>query len=419
MTSHCFTNATIATAASPSAAGKPEYGLLPDAALVITNGTISWIGASSEIPDSYIHTPHTDLHGKLITPGLIDCHTHLVYAGNRANEFEQRLEGVSYQDIAKAGGGIISTVNATRAASETELLRETLPRVDSLISDGVTTVEIKSGYGLDKETELKMLRVARMIPQHRNLRVVTTFLGAHAIPPEYRDRADDYIDEVCIPTLIAANDEGLVDMVDGFCENIAFSPAQIRRVFEQAKALDLPVKLHAEQLSDQQGVVLATQYSAKSVEHLEYLSPNDVPLMHAPGTVATLAPGAFYYLRETQLPPIDAFREHGIPMAVSTDANPGSSPIFSLLTAMNMACTLFRLTPAEAFAGVTRHAAVALSQHDCGVLAPGKRADFAIWHATNPADLVYPIGHQPLYQRWFGGKLTLDKPRPRAKELKF
>lgn len=419
MTSHCFTNATIATASPPSTSGKPDYGLLLDAALIITNGTISWIGASSEIPDSYIHTPRTDLHGKLITPGLIDCHTHLVYAGNRANEFEQRLEGVSYQDIAKAGGGIISTVNATRAASEAELLRETLPRVDSLINDGVTTVEIKSGYGLDRETELKMLRVARMISEHRNIRVITTFLGAHAIPPEYRDRADDYIDAVCIPTLIAAHTEGLVDMVDGFCENIAFSPAQIRRVFEQAKALGLPIKLHAEQLSDQQGVVLATEYGAKSVEHLEYLSPADVSSMQAPGTVATLAPGAFYYLRETQLPPIEAFREHGIPMAVSTDANPGSSPIFSLLTAMNMACTLFRLTPAEAFAGVTRHAATALSQSDCGVLAPGKRADFAIWHASSPADLVYPIGHQPLYQRWFGGKLTLDKPLPRTKELKF
>ena len=317
------------------------------------------------------------MEGRLVTPGLIDCHTHIVHGGDRAVEFEMRLNGASYEEVARAGGGIVSTVTATRNASEEALLADALTRVDVMIAEGVTMLEIKSGYGLDVETELRMLRVARSIAAHRPVRVQTSFLGAHATPPEYKGRDDVYIDEVCIPTLRAAHAEGLVDVVDGFCEGIAFSPEQIARVFDVAKDLSLPVKLHAEQLSNLGGAKLAAQYGARSADHIEYLDEDGVIAMAKAGTVAVILPGAYYTLRETQMPPIDALRKHGVPMALATDCNPGSSPLSSLLLTLNMACTLFRMTPEEALRGVTTHAAQALGMDDCGTIAPGQRADLA------------------------------------------
>ena len=324
-----------------------------------------------------------------------------MHGGNRAREFEMRLEGASYEEIARAGGGIVSTVTATRAASEAELLHGALRRVDAAIAEGVGTVEVKSGYGLDIETELKMLPVARALPRHRPVRVVTSFLGAHAVPAGAD--ADAYIDEVCIPALKAAQAEGLVDAVDGFCEGIAFDTAQIARVFEAARALGLPVKLHAEQLSHSGGTALAAKYGALSADHVEYATEGDAAALAAAGSVALLLPGAFYTLHETQAPPVQVFRGHGVPMAVGTDWNPGSSPLGSLLLAMNMACTLFRTTPAEALAGTTRNAARALGLDDCGVIAPGMRADLAIWSVTDPAELSYGIGITPLHARIFAG----------------
>lgn len=335
-----------------------------------------------------------------MTPGLIDCHTHIVHGGNRAREFELRLEGASYEEIARAGGGIVSTVTATRAASEDDLVAGALRFLDALISEGATTVEVKSGYGLSVDDELKMLRAARRLGRERDVRVVTSYLAAHAVPPEYKDRADAYIDEVVLPGLDAAHAEGLVDAVDGFCEGIAFSPAQIARVFERAKALGLPVKLHAEQLSDLGGAKLAADHGALSADHLEYLSQDGIAAMAQTGTVAVLLPGAFYTLREKQLPPVDALRAAGVPIALATDCNPGSSPMSSLLLALNMGATLFRLTPEEALAGITREAAQALGlAHDLGTLEAGKVADLAVWNVETPAELTYRIGFNPLHSR--------------------
>ena len=378
-----------------------DYDLLEDAAIVLDGAVIAWVGPAVDLPSDYARLEHHDHAGCLITPALIDCHSHIVHGGNRAREFEMRLNGASYEEIARAGGGIISTVAATRGASEDDLLQSALSRVDALIAQGVGTVEIKSGYGLDTETELKMLRVARALGHHRPIRVVTSFLGAHAVPAGAE--ADSYIDDICIPTLEAAHEQGLVDAVDGFCEGIAFDTAQIGRVFDKARRLGLPVKLHAEQLSHTGGTALAAEYRALSADHVEYAGVADAAALATAGTVAVLLPGAFYTIHETQTPPVQAFRDHGVPMALGTDWNPGSSPLGSILLAMNMACTLFRLTPAEALAGTTRNAARALGLNDCGVIAPGMRADLAIWNVSDPAELSYGIGINPLQARIFGG----------------
>ena len=399
-----LTNGVLATLEGDPASG-PAYGLVENGAVVLEGERIAWAGGVDSLPGEYRDLPATDLEGRLVTPGLIDCHTHIVHGGNRAREFELRLQGASYEEVARAGGGIVSTVSATRAASESALLERALRRVDALIAEGVCTLEIKSGYGLDIDTELKMLRVARAIGRERPVRVKTSFLGAHAVPVEYKNNADSYIDEICLPALEAACDEGLVDAVDGFCEGIAFTPQQIERVFAKAVALGLPVKLHAEQLSHLGGTKLAARHSALSADHLEYADESDAAAMAKAGMVAVMLPGAFYTLRETQLPPISAFRENGVPMAVATDCNPGSSPISSLLLTMNMACTLFRMTPEEALAGATRHAARALGIDDAGTIAPGMRADLAIWDVQHPAELSYRIGFNPLWKRVFGGQL--------------
>lgn len=399
-----LTNGVLATLAGDLSSG-PAYGLIDNGAIVLEGAHIVWAGSMDALPEEYRNLPSTDLEGRLVTPGLIDCHTHIVHGGNRAKEFELRLQGASYEEVARAGGGIVSTVSATREASEDVLLEDALHRVDALIAEGVCTLEIKSGYGLDIDTELKMLRVARAVGRERPVRVKTSFLGAHAVPAEYRDDADGYIDEICLPTLADAHDKGLVDAVDGFCEGIAFTPQQIERVFEKAAALGLPVKLHAEQLSNLGGTKLAARYGGLSADHLEYADGSDAAAMAEAGMVAVMLPGAFYTLRETQLPPIEAFREHGVPMAVATDCNPGSSPLSSLLLTMNMACTLFRMTPEEALAGATRYAAKALGIEDAGVIAAGMRADLAIWDVQHPAELSYRIGFNPLWKRVFGGEL--------------
>jgi imidazolonepropionase len=376
----------------------------PGDALAIRAGRIAWVGPLADLPEGLRALPRHDLGGRLLTPAPIDCHTHLVHAGHRAREFELRLEGASYEQIAREGGGIVSTVAATRGASEDALVAQALPRLDALLAEGVATVEVKSGYGLDIDTELRMLRAARRLATLRPVRIVTTFLGAHAVPVDYKGRADAYLIDLCLPALRAAHAEGLVDAVDGFCEGIAFSPSQIERVFLEAKALGLPVRLHAEQLSNLGGAQLAARHGALSADHLEYATEQDAAAMAAAGTVAVLLPGAFYALRETALPPVAAFRAHGVPMAVATDCNPGSSPLASILLAMNMACTLFRLTPSEALAGITRHAARALGLDDCGRLAPGLRADLCIWDAESPAELAYRIGFNPLHTRIFEGR---------------
>ena len=380
------------------------YGLIHEGAIVFSEEAIEWVGPAAELPAEYTTLTTEDVDGRLITPGLIDPHTHIVFGGNRAQEFEMRLNGASYEDVARAGGGIISTVKATRNASLDDLVADALPRVDTLISEGICTIEVKSGYGLEQETELRMLRAARRLAQASPVQVETTYLGAHAVPPEYKGRDDDYIDEVVIPTLRIVHAEGLVDAVDGFCEGIAFQPAQIARVFEVARALDLPVKLHAEQLSNLAGAQLAASFGALSADHLEYLDEDGVVAMANAGTAAIILPGAFYTLRETRRPPIPLLREHGIPMALATDCNPGSSPLTSLLLTMNMACTLFRMTPEEALAGVTRYAAAALGLKDRGVIASGRRADLAIWDVTDAAELSYRIGFNPLHKRIFGGR---------------
>jgi len=383
--------------------GEAAYGLIPDAAVAIANGRIDWVGVASNLPNEYSGWENQDLGGRLVTPGLIDCHTHVVFGGDRAMEFEMRLNGASYEEVARAGGGIVSTVSATRAASLAELVDSALPRLDALIAEGTTVVEVKSGYGLDRETELNMLRAARKLADLRPVTVKTTFLGAHATPAEYKDRDDAYIEEVCIPALHAAHAEGLVDAVDGFCEGIAFQPAQIEKVFKVAKELGVPVKLHAEQLSHMGGTQLAAKYGALSVDHVEYSNEEDARAMAKSGSVAVILPGAFYTIRETQEPPIAAFRKHGVPMAVATDCNPGSSPITSLLLSMNMACTLFRMTPEEALAGVTRNAARALGLPDVGQVASGMRANLAVWDVKFPGELAYRIGFNPLHTRIFEG----------------
>jgi imidazolonepropionase len=380
------------------------YGLIPDGAVVIEGEEVVWVGPRAAVPGPYDDLPGQDMGGRLITPGLIDCHTHIVFGGDRAVEFEMRLNGASYEEVARAGGGILSTVTATRGASAEALLEQALARADQIIAGGATVIEVKSGYGLTVADEVKMLRVARRIADLRPVRVLTTHLAAHAIPPEYRGRADAYIDEVALPSLRQAQEDGLVDAVDAFCEGIAFSPAQVARLFDVAQEMGLPVKIHAEQLSDLKGAVMAAGYGALSADHLEYLGPDGVAAMAAAGTVAVILPGAFYTLREAQVPPIAALRAAGVPMALATDCNPGSSPITSLPLVMNMACTLFRMTPLEAMQGVTVHAARALDLADCGVIAPGMRADLAVWQAQHPAELSYRIGATTLYKRIFGGR---------------
>ncbi|MFJ1293539.1 imidazolonepropionase [Paracoccus yeei] len=382
------------------------YGLIPQASLVVEDDRISWVGPEADLPERYAGASRRDLGGRLVTPGLIDCHTHIVFGGDRSREFEMRLEGAGYEEIARAGGGILSSVRATRGADEASLLKSTLRRVDHLIAEGVTTIEVKSGYGLTVADELKMLRVARLIEARREVTVRTTWLAAHALPPEYQGDRAGYIRDVVIAGMDAAHAEDLVDAVDGFCEGIAFSRDEMAAIFDHAKTLGLPVKLHAEQLSDLHGAAMAARYGAMSADHLEWLGQDGVDAMAASGTVAVLLPGAFYTLRETQLPPVGALRDAGVPIALATDCNPGTSPLTSLLLAMNMGATLFHLTPAECLAGVTRNAARALGLADRGVIAPGMRADLAIWDVHAPAELTYRIGFNPLHARIFGGDLV-------------
>lgn len=369
-----------------------KYNSIEHAALVTSGHSIHWIGRESDIPnDNYAET--IDLNGSWLTPGLIDCHTHSVFGGNRSVEFEQRLQGVSYAEIAANGGGIASTVRATREASEDELLASALKRIRCLLKDGVTTIEIKSGYGLDYLNERKMLRVIRQIADILPMTVRSTCLAAHALPPEYKDQSDAYVDHICTEMLPKLHQEGLVDAVDAFCEYLAFSPAQVERIFNTAHALNLPVKLHAEQLSSLGGSSLAARYHALSADHLEFMTEDDVKAMAASGTVAVLLPGAFYFLRETQLPPLESLHKHGVRIALSSDLNPGTSPALSLRLMMNMGSTLFRLTPEQTLAGVTIHAAHALGLQDShGSLEVGKVADFIAWEIEHPSEIVYWLG---------------------------
>lgn len=395
MTTRVFNNADIATMEGDG------YGLI-SGCVAVDRGHIAYVGPN--LPADFGDWPQEDMQGRLITPALIDCHTHLVFGGNRAREFEMRLNGAGYEEIARAGGGIVSTVSATRAATDGELIEGALRRLDALIAEGAALVEVKSGYGLDVETELRMLRAARALEARREVRIRTSYLGAHAVPADYKGREDAYLDEVCLPGLRAAHAEGLVDAVDGFCEGIAFDTSQMARVFDVAHELGLPVKLHAEQLSHLGGTALAARYGALSADHIEYATEADAKALADAGTIAVLLPGAFYTLRETQAPPVAALRKHGVAMALASDCNPGSSPLASLLLTMNMGCTLFGLTPAEALAGVTCHAARALGVSDTGVVARGKRADLAIWDVEEPAELAYRIGFNPLHRRIFGGE---------------
>lgn len=388
------------------------YGAIEHGAIGWRDGRITFAGAQSALPDE----PHalarnvTSSPGTWVTPGLVDCHTHLVFGGDRAREFEQRLEGASYEEIARAGGGIVSSVRATRAASEDDLLQQSLPRARALLADGVTTLEIKSGYGLEPDAERRMLRVARRIGDVLGIDVRTTFLGLHALPPEYTGRRDDYVALVCDTMLPSLVDEGLIDAVDAFCEGFGFTPAETQRLFDKATSLGLPVKLHAEQLSDLGGAALVARYGGLSADHLEWTSDDGVRAMARAGTVAVLLPGAYYALRDTRPPPIAAFREHGVAMAVATDLNPGTSPLLSLRMAMGMACTLFRLTPEEALRGATAHAACALGLDDRGVLAVGRRADLAIWNVGHPSELCYWIGGDLLRESWVAGERVIAKP---------
>ena len=405
-------NATLATFADDT-----PYGLIEHAAIAMQHGRIAWLGQVNDLPEApdLLADEVESLDGALVTPGLIDCHTHLVFGGDRADEFDLRLNGASYEEIAHAGGGIVSTVMATRAASEDALYAQALPRAQTLLADGVTTLEIKSGYGLELDSERRMLRVARRLGRELGISVRTSFLGLHALPPEYGDRRDDYVTLVCdemLPTLAA---EGLVDAVDAFCENIGFSHAETRRLFERARELGLPVKLHAEQLSDQDGAALVAAYGGQSADHLEHLSESGAMAMAGADTVAVLLPGAFYALRETKLPPIDLLRKHGVPIAIATDCNPGTSPLVSLRLAVCMACTLFRLTPEEALRGVTVHAARALGFSDRGTLATGQRADLVIWNARRAAELCYWIGGNLARRIYVAGEpISRRKPSRRS-----
>lgn len=398
-------NARLAT----MVAGATPYGAIEDGALGIKDGVLVYCGTAADLPDrpgSLARGVH-DAEGRWITPGLVDCHTHAVYGGDRAAEFEMRLEGATYEELLKAGGGILSTVRATREASLDTLVARALPRIDALIGEGVTTIEIKSGYGLDIAAETTMLRAARRIGEQRPVNIATTFLGAHALPPEFEGRADAYIDLVCQEAMPAVAAEGLADAVDAFCEHIAFDTDQTERVFQKAQELGLPVKLHAEQLSDMGGAALAARYNALSCDHLEFLSEEGASAMAHAGSVAVMLPGAFYFLRDTNVPPIDLLRRAGVPMAVSTDCNPGSSPAMSLLLMMNMAATLFRMTPEEALAGTTREAARALGMaNQRGTLEVGKAADLAVWNIERPAELSYRIGFNPLHCAVRGGDVT-------------
>lgn len=387
--------------------GEAPYGAVRDGAVGVSAGRLAFVGPKKDLPGMAPSLAQTVRHGqgRWITPGLIDCHTHLVYGGNRAHEFEQRLAGASYEEIARAGGGILSTVAATREATQAQLLVSALIRLDRMLAEGVTTIEVKSGYGLDLGTELKMLRVARRLGEERPVSVRTTLLGAHALPPEFAGRPDDYVNLVCREIIPAAAEAGLADAVDAFCETIGFTPEQTARVFDAAAAHQLAVKLHAEQMSDQRGAQLATRYSALSADHLEYVSPEGVEAMARAGTVAVLLPGAFYVLQETRKPPIETFRRFGVTMAVSTDCNPGSSPVTSLLLMVNMACVLFGLTVEEALAGVTRHAARALGlSQSRGTLEVGKVADLVVWDIESPADLAYAVGANPCHEVVYHGE---------------
>jgi len=395
----------IVNAGLATMAGGQACGAILDGALVISDGRIAWVGARKDLPPALRAHEELDGRGGWLTPGLIDCHTHIVYAGNRAREFERRLAGASYEDIAREGGGIQATVRATRAASEEQLLRESEPRLKRLLDEGVTTVEIKSGYGLDIADELKLLRVARRLGAANGVDVQTTLLAAHAVPPEYAGRAADYVSLVCEEIVPAAARERLADAVDAFCERIGFSPDQTRRVFSAAHAAGLRVKLHADQLSDSGGAALAAEFGALSADHLEHANDAGIAAMASAHTVAVLLPGAFYCLRETRLPPVAALRKNGVAMAIATDCNPGTSPVTSLLLMLNMACTLFRLTPEEALAGVTRHAAQALGLTDRGRLAAGCRADLVLWTIGEPVELAYAVGANPLAGIVRGGRV--------------
>ena len=395
-----WTGARLATL-DPS---RPGLGTVENAALAARGGRIAWIGPAAEMP-AFDATERVDLAGRWVTPGLIDCHTHLIYAGNRAHEFELRLAGASYEEIARAGGGILSTVRATRAATEAELLEQALPRLEALMAEGVTGIEIKSGYGLETETEARQLRAARALGSLRPVSVATTFLGAHALPPEAEGDNDRYIARLCAHMLPAIAAEGLADAVDAFMEAIAFYAAQTARVLEAAKRLGLPVKLHADQLSNLGGAALAARFGALSADHLEHTDEAGAAAMAKAGTVAVLLPGAFYFLRDTQTPPVDLFRKHGVKIALATDCNPGTSPLTSLLLVMNMGATLFRLTVEEIVAGVTREAARALGWlADAGTLEAGKWCDLAIWDVERLAELPYRMGHNPLHKRVWRGQ---------------
>ena len=384
--------------------GGAPYGLMHDAGIRIVNGRIAWVGADST-NKARSGEERLDLKGRLVTPGLIDCHTHLVYAGNRACEWAMRLAGASYEEIARTGGGIASTVKATRAATDHELLGSARDRLHALMAEGLTTVEIKSGYGLDLETELRMLRVARKLGGTENVDVVATFLGAHALPPEYGDNREGYVRLLVEEALPAVAAEGLADAVDAYCEGVAFTADEVRTIFDGARALGLPVRLHAEQFSDSGGAAMAAELGALSCDHLEHLSPEGINAMASAGTVAVLAPGAYYYLQETRKPPVEAMRQAGVPMAVSTDHNPGTSPMLSLLAAVNMACVLFGLTPEEALRGATVNAARALGLNDRGSIKPGKQADLAVWDVHSPDELSYALGHNPCYRVYKNGML--------------